>query len=64
MVAVPEDEIVPAMRRLAATEGVFACPEGATTLLAAERLASEGSLKGPVVLYNTGSGYKYLDVLS
>ena len=63
MVAVNEDKIIAAMRDLAATEGVFACPEGAATLPAAQQLASEGHLRSPVVLYNTGSGHKYLDVL-
>jgi threonine synthase len=63
MVAVEEETIVAAMRDLVATEGVFAGPEGAATLPAAERLAAAGSLQGPVVLYNTGSGHKYLDVL-
>jgi threonine synthase len=63
MVAVEEDEIRAAMKDLAATEGIFACPEGATTVVAAERLAREGRLEGPVVLYNTGSAAKYSDVL-
>ena len=63
MVAVDEDEIRAAMKDLAATEGIFACPEGATTVVAAERLAREGRLEGPVVLYNTGSAAKYSDVL-
>jgi threonine synthase len=63
MVAVDEDDIRASMREFAATEGVFACPEGATTLAAAQRLADEGRLEGPVVLYNTGSAAKYSDVL-
>ncbi len=62
MMAVSEDEIVAAVRDLAATEGVFACPEGAATVAAAGRLAAAGDLAGPVVLYNTGSGTKYLDL--
>jgi threonine synthase len=64
MVAVREDDIVGAMRDLAATEGVFAGPEGATTVLAGERLAREHSLEGPVVLYNTSSAAKYVDLLT
>ena len=63
MVAVPEDEIVSSVRTLAATEGIFACPEGAATVAAADRLAAAGRLEGPVVLYNTGSGIKYLPEL-
>ncbi|MQA99540.1 MAG: pyridoxal-phosphate dependent enzyme, partial [Actinobacteria bacterium] len=64
MVSVSEEEIVDAVRELAATEGVFACPEGAATVAAADRLARKGRLEGPVVLYNTGAGAKYLDMLS
>ena len=63
MVAVPEPDILRAVGDLAATEGVFACPEGATTLAAAETLASRGDLEGPVVLYNTGSAAKYIDAI-
>lgn len=63
MVAVSEDEIRAAVRDLATTEGLFACPEGAATVPAAGRLAAAGELEGPVVLYNTGSGTKYLDLL-
>lgn len=64
LVAVEEQEIVDAVTDLASTEGVFACPEGATTVAAAEKLARGGELEGPVVLYNTGSGAKYIDVLT
>lgn len=63
MHAVSEETIRAAVGDLASTEGVFACPEGAATLPVAERLAHEGKLEGPAVLYNTGSGTKYVDVL-
>jgi len=59
MLAVTEKEIVASVYDLAATEGIFACPEGAATVAAAERLAAIGELTGPVVLYNTGAGAKY-----
>lgn len=64
MVAVEEDDILDSVIDLASTEGVFACPEGATTVAAADRLAREGRLEGPVVLYNTGSAGKYIDALT
>ena len=63
--AVSDDDMIDAMYRLAAAEGVIACPEGAATLVGLERLLADGSI-GPdeeVVLLNTGSGYKYLDLL-
>jgi threonine synthase len=63
MLAVSEADIRSAVTDLASTEGLFACPEGAATVPAAAVLAAEGDLEGPVVLYNTGAGVKYLDVL-
>jgi threonine synthase len=64
MVAVEERRILDSVRNLAATEGVFACPEGAATVAAADSLARAGRLEGPVVLYNTGAGAKYAAWLS
>jgi threonine synthase len=63
MLAVSEDDIRAAVTDLASSEGLFACPEGAATVPAAARLTAAGDLEGPVVLYNTGSGVKYLDAL-
>jgi threonine synthase len=63
MLAVAERDLRLSVRHLAATEGIFACPEGAATVAAADRLARKGNLEGPVVLYNTGSGIKYIDAL-
>jgi threonine synthase len=63
MHAIDEDDIRAAIRDLASSEGIFVCPEGATTVAAAARLARDGALEGPVVLYNTGAGAKYADVL-
>ncbi|HET7482920.1 MAG TPA: threonine synthase [Actinomycetota bacterium] len=64
VMAVSESDIVRGMRMFAAIEGVYACPEGATTLAAADALEATGELHGPVVLYNTGSGAKYVDAIS
>jgi threonine synthase len=60
-VAVSDEEIVRAQRKLAETEGIFAAPEGAATLAALERLVEEGWVKDErVVLFNTGMGIKYI----
>jgi threonine synthase len=59
MIEVSEEAIVGAVHDLAASEGIFACPEGAATVAAAGQLAATGELVGPVVLYNTGAGAKY-----
>ena len=63
MVAVDDDEIVGAIGDLAAGEGLLVCPEGAAAVAAGYRLAAAGALAGPVVVYNTGAGTKYPDVL-
>lgn len=64
-VAVSDDDIQAAVHELASTEGIFAAPEGAAAVVAARRLYSAGWMqpKETVVLYNTGGGLKYLDVL-
>ena len=64
-VAVPEDELVSAVREVGRLEGVFAAPEGAATVLALRRLLDERKISGSdrIVLFNTGTGLKYLDAL-
>jgi threonine synthase len=62
---VTDDEIMDAVRQWARVEGVFAAPEGAAAL-AAYRKLRDSTFFGPddkVVLFNTGSGLKYLDVI-
>ena len=63
--AVSDGDMVRAMRDVASAEGLFICPEGAATLVALERLIKDGFLDPDenIVLLNTGSGYKYLDLL-
>jgi threonine synthase len=63
--AVEDEDMVQAMYELATTEGIIACPEGAATLVALKRLVQEGFLTktDTIVLLNTGSGYKYLDLI-
>jgi threonine synthase len=64
-IAVSDAEMAEAQQVLAATEGIFACPEGAATL-AALRLLCQQQWVLPherVVLFNTGSGLKYADLL-
>ncbi len=65
-IAVSDRELMDAGIRLASNEGIFAAPEGAACVAAAERLARDGFLKPEerVVIYNTGSGLKYLEAYS
>jgi threonine synthase len=64
-VAATDDEILGAVRRWATVEGVFAAPEGAASLVAYQKLRASGffGANDVVVLFNTGSAYKYLDVM-
>ena len=65
-IAVSDDEIVDAVFELASNEGVFAAPEGAASLVGYRKLIASGFLKPSdrVVLFNTGSGLKYIDVIA
>jgi threonine synthase len=65
-VAVSDAEIMKALGSWAREEGVFASPEGAASLAAYRKLLATGFLKpeDQVVLFNTGSGLKYLDVIA
>jgi len=60
-IAVTDEEMLAAGRELAKLEGMFAAPEGAATVVAAQKLAKRGWIKpnDTVVLFNTGTGYKY-----
>lgn len=59
--AVDDDELLHAQAELASSEGLFVCPEGAATLVAARKLRQQGWIQADerVVLLNTGSGIKY-----
>ncbi len=63
--AASDAEILEATRHWAKVEGVFAAPEGAASLVAYQKLLDTCffSPEDTVVLFNTGSGLKYLDVL-
>jgi threonine synthase len=62
-VAVSDEAILEAQRQLASLEGIFAAPEGAATLAALRKLIAQQWIQpgDRVVLFNTGSGLKYLD---
>jgi threonine synthase len=64
-VTATDEEIVEATRHWAKTEGIFAAPEGAASLVAYRKLRASNFFKpeDTVVLFNTGTGLKYLDVL-
>ena len=62
-VSVGEEELLDGMTALAGREGVLACPEGGATLAALKQLRASGEISGKerVVIFDTGSGLKYLE---
>ncbi|MGB8260318.1 MAG: threonine synthase, partial [Terracidiphilus sp.] len=64
-VAVTDAEILASLRDWAAHEGILLSPEGAAATAAYDKLRADGTLSADdrVVLFNTGSGSKYTDVI-
>jgi len=64
--AVSDDEMLEAGVQLASDEGIYAAPEGAACVSAAQKLLASGFLQPTdrIVLYNTGSGLKYPEAYS
>ncbi|HEU4933036.1 MAG TPA: threonine synthase [Pyrinomonadaceae bacterium] len=62
-VSVTDEELIAATREIGAAEGVFCAPEGAACLPALRKLMETGEVsRGErVVLFNTGSGVKYME---
>jgi threonine synthase len=61
--AIPDDELIAAVREIGALEGLFTAPEGAACLPALRRMIEEGEVSEgeTVVIFNTGAGAKYLE---
>ncbi len=61
-ISVTDDEMRRACDEIGAAEGIFAAPEGGAAWAAAKLLAEAGRLARSerIVLFNTGSGFKYL----
>jgi threonine synthase len=61
-IAVDDDEMRAGTPLMGADTGIFCAPEGAATAAAAARLLQTGALRpdDEVVLFNTGSGLKYV----
>jgi threonine synthase len=62
-VAVTDEELIAAVKEIGASTGIFTAPEGAACLPALRKLITDGFIKGgeSVVMFNTGSGVKYLE---
>ena len=63
-VSVSDAELTAASREIGAAEGIFAAPEGAACLPALRKLLEQEKVgrEERIVLFNTGSGLKYLDL--
>ena len=61
-VAVSDEAIIEAQKHLAFKEGIFAAPEGAATLAGLQKLMEDDwiSPNERIVLFNTGTGLKYI----
>src|SRR5215510_13847329 len=62
-IAVADEEMIRIAREVGANEGLFVCPEGAACFAALKLLRSAGKIASSerVVIFNTGSGIKYLE---
>lgn len=62
-ISINDTEMLDASLALSREIGVFPAPEGGACLAAARKLAANGFIKqsDKVVIYSTGSGYKYLE---
>ena len=65
-IAVSDDDIMQALFEWARYDGIFAAPEGAAALVAYHKLLERGFFQRgqKVVIFNTGSGLKYIDVVA
>jgi threonine synthase len=65
-VAATDEEMIQACVDLASEEGIFVAPEGGACVAALKKLLACGFLEPDdrIVIYNTGSGLKYLEAFS
>ena len=65
-IAVDDEEMISATREVGAAEGLFVAPEGAACFIGLRKLMARGEISPDqqVVIFNTGSGIKYLECYS
>ena len=65
-IAVTDQELIAATKEIGAAEGIFCAPEGAACLPALRKMLDDESVRSDerVVLFNTGSGVKYVESFS
>jgi threonine synthase len=62
-IAVSEAEIIEGVKAVSAAEGLFVAPEGGACVTALRKLKASGHLSADdtVVVFNTGTGFKYVE---
>jgi threonine synthase len=62
-IAIDDEEMIRVAREVGSSEGLFVAPEAAACFAALKLLHSAGKIRSGerVVIFNTGSGIKYLD---
>ena len=62
-IAIHDQQMIRVAHDVGATEGLFVCPEGAACFAALQSLRSTGKIESGerVVIFNTGSGIKYVN---
>ena len=62
-IAVTDEELVADVREIGAATGIFAAPEGGACLSALKKMIERGEVEKDerIVIFNTGSGLKYLE---
>jgi threonine synthase len=62
-VTVEDEEMIATTREVGAAEGLFVAPEGAACFVALRKLVATKKINAEdrVVIFNTGSGIKYLE---
>ncbi len=65
-VAVSEEEIIQGVKDASAAEGIFMAPEGGACVAALRKLKANGHLSpdDTVVVFNTGTGFKYVETMA
>jgi threonine synthase len=65
-ISVSDDELIAGTREIASAEGMFIAPEGGALLPALKKMIERGEVGKDerIVLFNTGSGLKYLECFS
>jgi len=63
-IAIDDEEMIRAVREVGSKEGIFVAPEGGACFVALKKLRASGKINRDerVVIFNTGSGIKYLDL--